>query len=131
MAKKKTINISQKPQAPRTEAASERGLGTDPFQGYWNEAYDFPNHGSEPSGENPSGPPHGLVQKLVYGAVYQSTYVVVFCAMTIGRIIPGRSIIGSAMVQGTAAARRDFHRSTPATHRADRQGGRDGSAMPA
>ena len=51
---------------------------------------------------------YGLLGKALYWPVYCVTYGVVFGAMAIGTLLPGKTIIGRAMVDATVSAKRPF-----------------------
>lgn len=52
--------------------------------------------------------PLKLCGKALYGAVYGVTYGVVFSALIVSTLIPGRRLIGQAMLDAGGAARQDF-----------------------
>ena len=46
--------------------------------------------------------------RAVYGATYGISYGVVFSALIVGMLIPGRRVIGQAILDASSAARKDF-----------------------
>jgi hypothetical protein len=48
-----------------------------------------------------------LLRKSLYSTVYGASYVVVFAALSVARLVPTNNIVGEGLRDGAAAARRD------------------------
>ena len=96
MSRRKSITIARKPIA-RTQP-----IGADAARGI-SVAETVPGDTAETTSAS-----FGIIGKAVYGAVFCLTYGVVFSALAIGTLVPGKRIIGQAMVDATASARRVF-----------------------
>jgi hypothetical protein len=116
MARKKTVSISRKPSA-EDAAPEDSGASANPsplamtLQPY-----------AEILEDEASPLSLGPVGKVVYGTVFCLSYGVVFGAILLGQFIPGSRVLGHALQDGAASARRSFE---------DKPGRRAKAALPA
>ncbi|MDD2768366.1 MAG: hypothetical protein PHT19_06505 [Methylococcus sp.] len=92
---KKVVPISSKPRGPALSlvVATEEKT-TQPPQPHASAA--------EETREETAG--NGLIARAVYGSVYCLSFGVVFGALVLGKLVPGRRLIAKGLQDGTAAA---------------------------
>ena len=116
MSRKKSISFTSRPGARTQTVATDRGYGCGNVDDIVNmdvidsvhRVSHVPGPGDRPGGGAPSCS-SGLLGKALYGTAYGVSYGVVFSVLILGMLVPGRRIIGKAMTDATASAKRTFY----------------------
>ncbi len=111
MSRKKSVIISRRPDGRSRGAAAERMFAREdalaPFGSIVSQDHREARAKHVDVVPEPT-PAMGLLGKVVYGATYGVSYGVVFSVLVVGKLVPGRRIIGQAMTDATAAAKQTF-----------------------
>lgn len=98
MARRKTVSISPKPST--TLAFAGDAVALEP---------ESPVEAIAESKE--IGASVNPIARAVYGAAFSVSYGVVFTAILLGHLVPGRRLIGRGLCDGAKAAQRTFNNS--------------------
>ena len=115
MSRKKSVTISRKPRAQSQPVATEalevqesipESATSEHFAAVTaNITEEFTG---EPGSEDKASVSFGFFGKALYGTTYCMSYGVVFGALLIGKLLPGKDIILQAMTDATDSAKRAF-----------------------
>lgn len=100
---KKVVPISSKPRGPAlslvlaTEERASPSIPATPID-------DF----SKAKARSAEPASTGLIARAVYGSVYCVSFGVVFSALVLGKLIPGRRLVAKGLLDGTMAARQSM-----------------------
>jgi len=114
MSRKKSVTISRKPSNLAKPATAERTSEPGNVSACGSEELLPPfrvcgKAGTEETRYQPDTEPSmGFLGKALYGATYGVSYGVVFTVLAVGRLVPGRTIIGKAMADATVSAKQAF-----------------------
>ena len=116
MSRKKSITISRKPRAQSQPIATGalEALESVPESARNELVVTMTANLTEALAEKPGSAKtcvsFGFFGKALYGATYGISFGVVFGALLIGKLLPGKNIIGQAMTDATDSARLTFMR---------------------